>query len=93
MSFFPGQGQQHGYPPPQNYGPPPPQQYGYGTPPPQQGYGGPPPQGYPPPNGYPYVRMLLEMICQAEIQSALRSKATRAIRHRSRPRNPTDMEV
>lgn len=58
MSFFPGQGQQHGYPPPQqNYGPPPPGNYG---PPPQQNYGPPPPanygppQGYPPQNGYPY---------------------------------------
>ena len=55
MSFFPGQGQQHGYPPPQQYpsqgyGPPPPPGYG----PPPQGYG-PPPQGYPPPNGYPYA--------------------------------------
>ena len=41
MSFFPGQGQQHGgYPPPQpNYGPPP------------QAYG-PPPGGYP---SYPWV--------------------------------------
>lgn len=47
MSFFPGQGQQHGYPsqqqyPPQGYGPPPPQGYG-----PPQGYAQPPPQGYP----------------------------------------------
>ncbi|KAL6720933.1 Ca(2+)-dependent cysteine protease [Lecanora helva] len=50
MSFFPGQGQQHGYPPQQPYyGGPPPQNYG----PPPQGYGGPPPQGYPPQNGYP----------------------------------------
>lgn len=49
MSFFPGQGQQHGYPPQQQY---PPQGYG---PPPPQGYG--PPQGYaqPPPQGYPYA--------------------------------------
>ena len=53
MSFFPGQGQQHGYPPQQPYyGGPPPQNYGG---PPPQGYGGPPPQGYPPQNGYPYV--------------------------------------
>ncbi|KAL9105014.1 MAG: hypothetical protein Q9163_000111 [Psora crenata] len=58
MSFFPGQGQQHGYPPQQNYGPPQPQNYGYGPPPPQPGYGGPPPQGYPPPNGYPWIDSL-----------------------------------
>ncbi|MCJ1277936.1 Ca(2+)-dependent cysteine protease [Puttea exsequens] len=53
MSFFPGQGQQHGYPPQQQgqyYGGPPPGNYG---PPQGQGYGGPPPQGYPPQNGYP----------------------------------------
>ena len=54
MSYFPGQGQQHGYPPPQpNYGPPPPN---YGPSPPQN-YG-PPPQGYPPPQPqYPLVSL------------------------------------
>ena len=54
MSFFPGQGQQHGYPPPQQpyYGPPHQQNYG---PPPTQNYGPPPPQGYPPQGGYPYA--------------------------------------
>nr|ANM86391.1 caspase-like protein [Cladonia uncialis subsp. uncialis]AUW31126.1 putative caspase-like protein [Cladonia uncialis subsp. uncialis] len=49
MSFFPGQGQQHSYPPQQAYYNGPPQNYG---PPPPQNYG-PPPQGYPPQNGYP----------------------------------------
>lgn len=46
MSFFPGQGQQHGYPPQQ-------QPY-YGAPPPQQSYGPPQPGNYGPPQGYPY---------------------------------------
>lgn len=50
MSFFPGQGQQHSYPPQQGYYNGPPQNYG----PPSQSYG-PPPQGYPPQNGYPSV--------------------------------------
>ncbi|KAK0516971.1 hypothetical protein JMJ35_000126 [Cladonia borealis] len=48
MSFFPGQGQQHSYPPQQAFYNGPPQNYG----PPPQNYG-PPPQGFPPQNGYP----------------------------------------